>query len=96
MKTPQATSEEDELADNVNDDEGNGEGKGEPGFSAKGPHAAGDNEPCKTCAQVNLMCVGEPESSCKQCSKVKGKCLHSHGVGRKNSGTIGEAGLSHE
>ncbi|KAI5997864.1 hypothetical protein F5J12DRAFT_895723 [Pisolithus orientalis] len=51
-----ATSEEDELADNVNDDEGDGEGK--PGPSAKGPHMAGDNEPCETCAQANLMCIG--------------------------------------
>ncbi|KAI6003171.1 hypothetical protein F5J12DRAFT_783616 [Pisolithus orientalis] len=86
-----ATSEEDELAD---DDEGNGE----PGPSTKGPHAAGDNKPCKTCAQENLACIGEPEASCKWCRKAKHKCLHSQGVGRKqkNSGTIGEAGLSHK
>ncbi|KAI6002586.1 hypothetical protein F5J12DRAFT_893993 [Pisolithus orientalis] len=48
-----ATSKEDKLADNVNDDEGNGK----PGPSAKGPHTAGDNEPCKTCAQEGEMQV---------------------------------------
>ncbi|KIO00607.1 hypothetical protein M404DRAFT_29306 [Pisolithus tinctorius Marx 270] len=91
-----ATSEEDELADDVDDDEGDGEG--EPGPSAKGPRVAGDNKPCETCAQANLRCVGEPESSCKQCQKVKRKCSRSRGVGRKrkNSGTIGEAGPSHK
>ncbi|KAI5994941.1 hypothetical protein F5J12DRAFT_896642 [Pisolithus orientalis] len=89
-----ATSKEDELADNIDNDEGNGE----PGPSTKGPCTAGDNEPCKTCAQANLMCVGEPEVSCKQCRKAKCKCLHSQGIGRKqkNSGTVGEAGLSHK
>ncbi|KIN97272.1 hypothetical protein M404DRAFT_32486 [Pisolithus tinctorius Marx 270] len=91
-----ATSEEDELADDIDDDEGDGEGEGEPGPSAKRPHVAGDNEPCKTCVQANLTCVGEPESSCKQCQKAKRKCSRSRGVGRKNSGTVGEAGLSHK
>ncbi|KIO11047.1 hypothetical protein M404DRAFT_20576 [Pisolithus tinctorius Marx 270] len=88
-----ATSEEDELADDVDD-----EGEGEPGPSAKRPRVAGDNEPCETCAQANLRCVGEPESSCKQCQKAKRKCSRSRGVGRKrkNSGTIGEAGPSHK
>ncbi|KIO04283.1 hypothetical protein M404DRAFT_26480 [Pisolithus tinctorius Marx 270] len=46
-----ATSEEDELADNVDDDEGNGE----PGPSTKGPHTAGDNEPYETCAQIQPL-----------------------------------------
>ncbi|KIN93333.1 hypothetical protein M404DRAFT_36174 [Pisolithus tinctorius Marx 270] len=96
-----ATSKEDELADDVDDDEGDvdddeGDGKGEPGPSAKGPRVAGDNEPCKTCAQANLRCIGEPELSCKQCQKAKRKCSRSHGVGRKNSGTVGEAGPSHK
>ncbi|KIN96349.1 hypothetical protein M404DRAFT_33412 [Pisolithus tinctorius Marx 270] len=93
-----AISEEDELADDINDDEGDGKGKGEPGPSAKGPHVAGDNEPCETCVQANRMCIGEPESSCKWCQKAKHKCSHSRGVGRKrkNSGTIGEAGPSHK
>ncbi|KIN99103.1 hypothetical protein M404DRAFT_30722 [Pisolithus tinctorius Marx 270] len=88
-----ATSEEDELAD-----KGDGKGEGEPGPSAKGPHMAGDNEPCEMCAQVNLTCVREPELSCKWCQKAKCLCLCSCGVGRKqkNSGTIGEAGLSHK
>ncbi|KAI6025597.1 hypothetical protein F5J12DRAFT_889477 [Pisolithus orientalis] len=89
-----ATSKEDELADDINDDKGDGK----PGPPTKGPHAAGDNEPCKTCAQANLMCVGEPEASCKQCRKAKCKCSCSQGVGRKrkNSSTIGEAGPSHK
>ncbi|KIO14829.1 hypothetical protein M404DRAFT_17691 [Pisolithus tinctorius Marx 270] len=93
-----ATSEEDKLADDVDDDEGNSKGKGKPGPSAKRPCVAGDNEPCETCAQANLTCVGEPESSCKRCQKVKRKCSHSRGVGRKrkNSGTVREAGLSHK
>ncbi|KIN98240.1 hypothetical protein M404DRAFT_31600 [Pisolithus tinctorius Marx 270] len=93
-----ATSEEDELADDVDDDEGDGEGEGEPGPSAKRPRMAGDNEPCETCAQANLRCVGEPESSCKWCQKAKRKCSRSRGVGRKqkNSGTVGEAGPSHK
>ncbi|KIN95014.1 hypothetical protein M404DRAFT_34533 [Pisolithus tinctorius Marx 270] len=60
-----ATSEEDELADDINDDKGDGE----PGPSTKGPHAGGDNEPCETCAQANLACIGEPEVSCKWCRK---------------------------
>ncbi|KAI6000319.1 hypothetical protein F5J12DRAFT_894769 [Pisolithus orientalis] len=38
---------EDELADDIDNDKGNGK----PGPSTKGPHAAGDNEPCETCAQ---------------------------------------------
>ncbi|KAI6015151.1 hypothetical protein F5J12DRAFT_890501 [Pisolithus orientalis] len=93
-----ATSEEDKLADDIDNDEGEGEGEGKPGPSTKGPCTAGDNEPCETCAQVNLVCIGEPESSCKWCRKAKHKCSCSHGVGRKqkNSGTIGEAGLSHK
>ncbi|KIN95178.1 hypothetical protein M404DRAFT_34365 [Pisolithus tinctorius Marx 270] len=74
-----ATSEEDKLADDVDDDEGNGEG--EPGPSAKGPRVAGENEPCETCAQVNLTCVREPESSWRK---------------QKNSSTVGEAGPSHK
>ncbi|KIO02720.1 hypothetical protein M404DRAFT_27629 [Pisolithus tinctorius Marx 270] len=72
-----ATSEEDELADDVDNDEGNG--KGELGPSAKGPHAAGGDEPCKTCAQANLVCIGEPESSCKQCQKAKRKAIPTPG-----------------
>ncbi|KAI6148027.1 hypothetical protein BKA82DRAFT_35732 [Pisolithus tinctorius] len=91
-----ATSEEDELADDVNDDKGDSEGEGEPGPSAKRPHVAGDNEPCETCAQANLRCIGEPESSCKRCQKAKRKCSRSCGVERKNSGTVGEAGPSHK
>ncbi|KIN97273.1 hypothetical protein M404DRAFT_32490 [Pisolithus tinctorius Marx 270] len=87
-----ATSEEDELADDVDNDKGDGK----PGPSTKGPHAAGDNKPCETCAQVNLMCVREPEASCKWCRKAKRKCSCSRGVGRKNSSTVGEAGLSHK
>ncbi|KAI6002394.1 hypothetical protein F5J12DRAFT_894161 [Pisolithus orientalis] len=87
-----ATSKEDELADNIDDDEGDGE----PGPSAKGPCTAGDNEPCEMCAQANLTCIGEPEASCKWCRKAKCKCSHSQGIGRKNSGTIGEAGPSHK
>ncbi|KIN98836.1 hypothetical protein M404DRAFT_30985 [Pisolithus tinctorius Marx 270] len=74
-----ATSKEDELADNVDDDEGNGE----PGPSTKGPCTAGDNEPCKTCAQANLVCIREPEASCKWCRKAKCKCSCSRGIGRK-------------
>ncbi|KAI6141291.1 hypothetical protein BKA82DRAFT_28717 [Pisolithus tinctorius] len=87
-----ATSKEDELADDVDDDKGDGE----PGPSTKGPRAAGDNEPCETCAQANLTCVREPEVSCKRCRKAKHKCSHSRGVGRKNSSTVGEAGPSHK
>ncbi|KAI5982897.1 hypothetical protein F5J12DRAFT_899937 [Pisolithus orientalis] len=74
-----ATSEEDELADDVNNDEGDSK----PGPPTKGPHTAGDNEPCETCAQANFTCVGEPEASCKQCRKAKCKCSCSQGVGRK-------------
>ncbi|KAI5997272.1 hypothetical protein F5J12DRAFT_895917 [Pisolithus orientalis] len=74
-----ATSKEDKLADNIDDDEGDGD----PGPSTKGPCTAGDNEPCKTCAQANLTCIREPEASCKWCRKAKHKCLHSQGVGRK-------------
>ncbi|KIO04696.1 hypothetical protein M404DRAFT_26171 [Pisolithus tinctorius Marx 270] len=93
-----ATSEEDELADDINDDEGDGKGEGEPGPSAKRPRVAGDNKPCEMCAQANLTCVGEPESSCKRCQKAKRKCSRSRGVGRKrkNSSTVGEAGPSHK
>ncbi|KIO05054.1 hypothetical protein M404DRAFT_25682 [Pisolithus tinctorius Marx 270] len=91
-----ATSEEDELADDVDDDEGDSEGEGKPGPSAKRPRVAGDNEPCETCVQANLRCIGEPESSCKWCQKAKHKCSRSRGVGRKNSGTVGEAGPSHK
>ncbi|KIN99494.1 hypothetical protein M404DRAFT_30365 [Pisolithus tinctorius Marx 270] len=47
-----ATSKEDELVDDVDDDEGDGEGK--PGPFVKGPCRAGENEPCKTRAQANL------------------------------------------
>ncbi|KIO11368.1 hypothetical protein M404DRAFT_20814 [Pisolithus tinctorius Marx 270] len=63
-----ATSEEDELADNVDNDEGDGE----PGPSAKGPRTAGDNEPCETCAQVNLnsSTVGEAGPSHKQVKSI--------------------------
>ncbi|KIO10276.1 hypothetical protein M404DRAFT_21248 [Pisolithus tinctorius Marx 270] len=86
-KQHKATSEEDELVDN---------GEGEPGPSAKGPRRAGENEPCKTCAQANLVCIREPESSCKWCQKAKHKCSCSCGVGRKNSGTVGGAGPSHK
>ncbi|KAI6003472.1 hypothetical protein F5J12DRAFT_783542 [Pisolithus orientalis] len=89
-----ATSKEDELADDVDNDEGDGE----PGPPAKGPCAAGDDEPCETCAQANLACIREPEASCKWCRKAKCKCLHSRSVGRKqkNSSTVGEAGPSHK
>ncbi|KAI5988301.1 hypothetical protein F5J12DRAFT_786875 [Pisolithus orientalis] len=82
-ETESATSKEDELADNIDNDEGDGE----PGPSAKGPHAAGDNKPCEACAQANLVCVREPEASCKQCRKAKHKCLHSRGIGRKGCPT---------
>ncbi|KIO00941.1 hypothetical protein M404DRAFT_29139 [Pisolithus tinctorius Marx 270] len=87
-----ATSEEDELAN----DKGNGQGKLSP--STKGLCVTGDDEPCKTCAQANLVCIREPEASCKWCRKAKCKCLCSRGIGRKrkNSGTAGEAGLSHK
>ncbi|KIO01227.1 hypothetical protein M404DRAFT_28965 [Pisolithus tinctorius Marx 270] len=89
-----ATSEEDELADDVDNDKGDGE----PSASTKGPCTAGDNEPCEMCAQADLVCVREPESSCKWCRKAKHKCLRSRGVGRKrkNSSTVGEAGPSHK
>ncbi|KIO01765.1 hypothetical protein M404DRAFT_28506 [Pisolithus tinctorius Marx 270] len=91
-----AMSKEDELTDNIDDDEGKGEG--ELGPSAKGFCMTGDDKPCKMCAQANLMCIRKPESSCKQCQKAKRKCSCSHGVGRKqkNSSTIGEAGPSHK